>query len=80
MVNRTEKLPSLFRRGAEALRGGMVVQKNLIGIYNLPELFLNYPPTQGGEPFRAAHGNFSWLRSGHMLLAVGEARKGRAHG
>jgi hypothetical protein len=36
MMDYVEKLPSLFRRGAEALRGGVVVKQN--------QILLNYHP------------------------------------
>ena len=36
-VSGKTKLPSLFRRGAEALRGGVVVKKNQI-LFGLPPL------------------------------------------
>src|SRR5687768_2233092 len=43
------KLPSLFRRGAEALRGGVVVQKNLILILLPPRQPKRLPPLLNKE-------------------------------
>ncbi len=64
IAGRALRLPSLFRRGAEALRGGVVVQKNLILILTTTPSAeaAATPPKQGGEPFAEQHNTIVKLK------------------